>query len=323
MRPNRFICAGATAVVALTLVACAGPALDSDAQASNSVGTTKSHSVSTKAVAAPPVTLSDEIVWAITAEQQLIQFRAIQPERLLQQRPVIGLATGEIVLGMAFGHRQTLYVWSSAGRLYTLDTNNANLRLVSPRHGSGVQASNGVPHGMDFDPIQNQLRVIDASGRNLRLNPDTGIVVDTDPQRVGIQTDGRLVFAQRDWNAETTPELVAIAHQFNALQHVSTTFAIDRRTGTLVSQGSREGVRPVVSPNFGRLYTVGSLGLDVLQDAALDIASRSHVALAAIRIASESRVGLYQIDLSNGSARWLGMVGENGIELYGLAIQPD
>lgn len=270
----------------------------------------------------PPAVLTDEVVWAVTEQHELVQLRAVQPERLLQRRPLSGLASGEAVLGLDFRtrpHGPTLYAWSSAGRLYVLDTASAALRAVSPPAGSGILSSAQLPHGVEVDPVQDQLRVIDATGRNWRVDLDTGIAIDADPARPGLQPDGRLVFAQRDWNAEATAQLLASAHSHHG--GASTAFAIDRSTGSLVSQGSRAGARPVVSPNFGRLYTVGPLGLAPLQDAAFDMAPRSQVALAAIRTTPEPRTGLYHINLDNGQARWLGWVGD-GTALRGLAIQP-
>ena len=270
----------------------------------------------------PPAVLTDDVVWAVTAQHELVQLRAVQPERLLQRRPLTGLASGEAVLGLDFRtrpHGPTLYAWSSAGRLYVLDTASAALRAVSPPAGSGILSSAQLPHGVEVDPVQDQLRVIDATGRNWRVDLDTGIAIDADPARPGLQPDGRLVFAQRDWNAEATAQLLASAHSHHG--GASTAFAIDRSTGSLVSQGSRAGARPVVSPNFGRLYTVGPLGLAPLQDAAFDMAPRSQVALAAIRTTPEPRTGLYHINLDNGQARWLGWVGD-GTALRGLAIQP-
>lgn len=309
----------------VTLAACASPNI-APPEAAGAASPSRPQRVASRpsegAVSSQPVALTNEVVWAVTVQRELVQFHAAQPDRLLQRRFLNGLASGEEVLGLDFrtglrGH--TLYAWSSAGRLYTLDTASATLHPVSPPAGSGVLSSAQLPHGVEVDPMQDQLRVIDASGRNWRVDFNTGMAIDTDSVRPGLQTDGRLVFAQRDWNAETTPQLLAIAHSQHA--GASTAFAIDRSTGSLVSQGSRAGAQPVVSPNFGRLYTVGPLGLAPLQDAAFDIAPRTQVALAAIRTTSEPRTGLYHINLDSGQARWVGWVGD-GTALRGLAIQP-
>lgn len=313
--------------VSVTLAACAGPGEVPQASTAPAARSTPQRPVPRVAqgvTPTPQVILTDEMVWVVTATQELVQFRAVQPDRVLQRRPLSGLAAGETVLGIDFRttpRGPVLYAWSSAGRLYMLDTASAVVRPVSPREGSGVLPNAQVPHGVDVDPVQDQVRVVDATGRNVRIDPNTGTAIDADPNRDGLQTDGRLVFAQRDWNAEATPQLVASAHSYNAAQRTGTAFAIDRSTGNLVSQGSREGARPVVSPNLGRLYTVGALGLGPLQDAAFDIAPRSQAALAAIRTAAEPRTGLYHIDLNTGHARWVGWVGD-GIEVRGLAIEP-
>lgn len=327
MRSLSFLWAARWPALALaaTLAACASPGtVPPEADTATTPPATQRAAPRSAAGVSPtpPAVLTDEVVWAVTEQHELVQLRAVQPERLLQRRPLTGLASGEAVLGLDFrtgprGH--TLYAWSSAGRLYVLDTASAALRAVSPPAGSGILSSAQLPHGVEVDPVQDQLRVIDATGRNWRVDLDTGIAIDADPARPGLQPDGRLVFAQRDWNAEATAQLLASAHSHHG--GASTAFAIDRSTGSLVTQGARAGARPVVSPNFGRLYTVGPLGLAPLQDAAFDMAPRSQVALAAIRTTPEPRTGLYHINLDNGQARWLGWVGD-GTALRGLAIQP-
>jgi Domain of unknown function (DUF4394) len=83
-------------------------------------------------------------------------------------------------------------------------------------------------------------------------------------------------------------------------------------------QGSKEGVLPVVSPNGGRLSTVGSLGV-VADDAAFDISDVRNTALAALRV--NGRTALYQVDLASGRATRIGPVAE-GAALRGLAIEP-
>ena len=327
MRSLSFLWAARWPALALaaTLAACASPGtVPPEADTATTPPATQRAAPRSAAGVSPtpPAVLTDEVVWAVTEQHELVQLRAVQPERLLQRRPLTGLASGEAVLGLDFRtrpHGPTLYAWSSAGRLDVLGTASAALRAVSPPAGGGILSSAQLPHGVEVDPVQDQLRVIDATGRNWRVDLDTGIAIDADPARPGLQPDGRLVFAQRDWNAEATAQLLASAHSHHG--GASTAFAIDRSTGSLVSQGSRAGARPVVSPNFGRLYTVGPLGLAPLQDAAFDMAPRSQVALAAIRTTPEPRTGLYHINLDNGQARWLGWVGD-GTALRGLAIQP-
>ena len=91
--------------------------------------------------------------------------------------------------------------------------------------------------------------------------------------------------------------------------------------GVLVTQGSREGTQPVVSPNSGQLRTVGPLGLGPLTDVSFDIADVGNTALIAVRTAADTQTRLHQVDLATGATRPLGVVGD-GAPLVGLAIEP-
>lgn len=118
------------------------------------------------------------------------------------------------------------------------------------------------------------------------------------------------------------PRIVAAAYTYNKKDSkLTTNYAIDADQGTLVRQGSLEGVEPVVSPNLGRLTTVGALGVGPLRDASFDISDLSNRALAVLRTASDARSRLYGIDLSTGRATLLGTVGD-GAPLVGMAIEP-
>ena len=88
---------------------------------------------------------------------------------------------------------------------------------------------------------------------------------------------------------------------------------------TLVTQGTKEGVAPAVSPNTGRLYTVGALGTGPLEDASFDISDVANTALAALR--RDGRTRLYLVDLASGRASALGTVAD-GRPLRGIAIEP-
>ena len=44
--------------------------------------------------------------------------------------------------------------------------------------------------GFDFNPTVDRIRVVNDAGFNLRLHPDTGVIVDSDPNQPGVQLDG-------------------------------------------------------------------------------------------------------------------------------------
>ena len=123
-------------------------------------------------------------------------------------------------------------------------------------------------------------------------------------------------------NARRKPDIAGAAYTYNPNDSkITTNYAIDRALGVLVTQGSREGTTPVVSPNTRQLRTVGSLGLGLLTDVAFDIADVGNTALIAVRTAADNQTRLHQVDLATGATRPLGLVGE-GAPLVGMAIEP-
>ena len=116
------------------------------------------------------------------------------------------------------------------------------------------------------------------------------------------------------------PRLAAAAYSDNKQNDALTTnYAIDRAAGTLVTQGSVEGVAPMVSPNTGQLRSVGPLGTGPVDAAALDIADTDNTALAALR--QGGRTSLHLVHLATGTATRIGTVGD-GRPLWGMAIEP-
>lgn len=262
-----------------------------------------------------------ELVWAVTADHELIKFNAGQPQQVLERRPLTGLAAGDAVVGIDYRvARGVLYALSASGRLHTLNTATGALSPVGSAPAAVPLA--GGQWGMDFNPAADRIRVVGASGQNLRLHPDTGAVVDFDPNAAGLQTDPALAYAPGDANAGKAPQVTGAAYTYNKRDDkLTTNYAIDRALGVLVTQGTVEGVAPAVSPNTGRLFTVGALGLGPLTDVAFDIADTNNKALAAVRTAADARTRLYEVDLSSGRTRLVGTVA-GGAALRGMAVEP-
>ncbi len=250
-----------------------------------------------------------ETVHAATADNLLIRFNAGQPQRLLSSQPLRGLAPGDSLVGIDYRvARGVLYALSAKGLLYTLDTKTAQLTAV----GAGTPvALRGTRFGVDFNPAADRLRVVSDAGQNLRLHPDTGALAATDPD---------LSFAAGDSAAGNPVALVAAAYTYNKQNDkLTTNYAIDTRAGTLVMQGSAEGVQPVVSPNTGQLRTVGPLGTGAVDEASFDIADTNNAALATLR--QNGRTRLFVVDLATGRSTLVGTVGD-GRAVVGMAIEP-
>lgn len=261
-----------------------------------------------------------EIAVAVTGSNQLIRFNAGQPSRILSKTALSGLQPGESVLGIDFRiARGQLYALGSTGRLYRVDSATGSATAV----GAPLAITlSGDEFGVDFNPTVDRLRVVSNTGLNLRIHPDTGVLVDGNAALDGLQPDGTLAYAAGDVNHGKAPAVVAAAYTYNKHnEKITTNYAIDAATGTLVMQGSMEGATPVVSPNTGQLRTVGALGAGAFKTAAFDIADLSGSAFAALTPAGARASRWVEIDLKTGAATALGTIG-SGEAVRGVAIEP-
>jgi hypothetical protein len=270
--------------------------------------------------AVPEGPLRKETLLALTQDHQLIRFNAGQPGRVLDRKPLQGLPAGDSLVGIDFRiARGMLYGLSRQGLLFSIDTTSGRLTRIGSK--PLAQPLDGQDFGFDFNPAADRIRVVSGSV-NLRLHPDTGEAVDGDAATPGVQPDGRLSYASGDVHAGRHADIVSAGYTYNKFdEKLTTNFAIDRALGTLVRQGSHEGIQPVVSPNTGQLSTIGSLGLGPLTDASFDIADVSNAAFAALRVGAAGPTRLYSVDLSSGRATVIGTVGD-GAALRGLAFEP-
>lgn len=262
-----------------------------------------------------PGPAAKEEVVAVTASNHLLRFNAGQPQAVRERRPLSGLRSGERLLGIDYRvARGELYALGASGQLYRIDVARAAATPV----GTGVALpGGGTEWGFDFNPTVDRIRVVSDSGLNLRMHPDTGALVDGDANQPGLQPDGRLAYADG-----RTGAIVAAGYTYNKTDDkLTTNYALDGAAGTLVSQGTKEGVQPAVSPNTGRLFTVGSLGVGAFAHATLDISDVSNAAYAGLRAAGAATTRWYGIDLATGRARFIGTVG-GGEPLVGAAIEP-
>jgi hypothetical protein len=265
--------------------------------------------------------LRKHTVRVVTDSHHLLTFNAGQPGNILSDVPLHGLQSGEVVLGIDYRvFKGDLYALGSSGRIYLVDVQSGQLQPVGKDR--FAMPLRGRRFGFDFNPSADRIRIVSDGGQNLRAHPDTGALVDYDPKADGLQVDGTLHYADGDANAGRAPQVVAAAYTYNKQdEKITTNFAIDLATGALVRQGSVEGTQPVVSPNLGKLFTVGVLGVSDLRDAHFDIADLDNAALAVFTGNAESRPQLYDIDLATGKASRIGRIGK-GEGIRGLAIEP-
>ncbi len=267
----------------------------------------------------PEGTARAENTVAVTASNKLLKFNAGRPGRILKTLTITGLQAGETLLGIDYRvSKDQLYALGSSGRLYTVNEDTAAASVVGMPFTVKLE---GTQFGFDFNPTVDRIRVVSNTGQNLRLHPDTGAVVDSNATLEGVQTDGKLTYAAGDVNFAKSPMAVGAAYTYNkADTKITTNFALDAATGALVTQGSREGVMPAVSPNSGQFFTVGSLGL-AFTNASFDIQALSDVAFAALNSDGSAASRWVTIDLKTGAAKSLGTIG-GGERVTGIAMEP-
>jgi len=258
-----------------------------------------------------------EVIHAVTPGNQLIQFNAGQPQKTLASKPLTGLAAGDTLLGIDYRvAKGQLFGLGASGQLYRIDTKSGAATAIGTPVGLPAGASEW---GFDFNPTVDRIRVVNDAGFNFRIHPDTGAIVDADPAAPGLQMDGRLHYDAADVNASKAANIVAAGYTYNKdNDKITTNYALDGKLGVLVHQGSKEGVQPAISPNTGRLFTVGSLGIGSFDKATLDISDVSNAAYSAITTGGKST--WYRIDLATGKATRIGTIVDGPV--VGAAIEP-
>lgn len=276
---------------------------------------------SSLAVAAPTLSKAPTSVWGVDDQYTLFNVHPNEPSKILTSLQIKNLVEGDKLIGIDYRvARGDLYALANTGRIYMLDTQTGNAKLIE---GSEPLAEMAVgPYGFDFNPAADKLRVVGNRNDNLRIDPDNGARVDFDKVTLGVQTDPALAFDSEDQFAGQSPDIVAAAYTYNPNDSkLTTNYAIDRRKGMLLMQGTKEGDSPSVSPNLGVLYTIGDLGMGPLKDASLDISDVSNTALAAVLSAGDAKTQLVSIDLETGAASPIGVFG-SGSHVIGMAIEP-
>ncbi len=193
------------------------------------------------------------------------------------------------------------------GRLYAQSDTN-NLYVVEPGTGRAkrvctltVAFDGGQRSGFDFNPQSDRLRLVSASGQNLRAHPATGATA----------SDAPIAYAPHDPGFGQRPHVTAAAYSNSLPAAVATKlFEIDSERDVLVLQDP---------PNDGLLRTVGPLGADFSAAAGFDILTLTPGRESAFAVSGAT---LYTVDLASGRATELGAVGSGDLRLVSLAALP-
>jgi len=254
-------------------------------------------------ITVPPPGPEGKPIYAIDVNNTLIRFGSMTPGTVTQRVTISGLQIGEKILGIDFRPvDQQLYALGSTNRIYVLDTLSGAATQMGTTAFSPTLS--GTTFGFDFNPTADRLRVHGDDEQNLRLNQLTGQLA---------ALDSVIAFAAGDARVGTNPNLAGTAYT-NSVVNATTTalFAIDSDFDILVS---------LPSPNNGKLVSIGALGVNTTDFVGFDIAGNDGTAYASLTVPPSGISGLYTVNLSNGSASFLGTIGNNA-PLLSLAIKP-
>lgn len=263
-----------------------------------------------------------ETLHALLSDNTLIKFSAAEPAVIKNRVSLQGFSqSDERIMGIDFRVAYgVMYAVSNLGQVYTIDTESGQLTPIG-QPTQGVRLD-GELYGVDFNPAADRIRVVTDAGVNSRMHPETGLYVDNNAERAGVQFDGALQYSADDVAYGLAPRLVAAAYTYNAKNNkLTTNFAIDAAQGTLVTQGTRETEANQVSPNTGKLYTVGPLATGPVVDAHFDIADVTNAAYVALSTQDKSSYTLYKINLDNAELTKIGELA-SGNAVVGMAIEP-
>jgi hypothetical protein len=248
-------------------------------------------------------------IFLLTPDNRIARIRGTAPATIETTLPVTGLRAGEALVGIDFRPKtRQLYALGIVDggatddpALYVIDLASGAATRVG---GPAAPIAGGTTWGFDFNPVVDRIRIVNDADANLRFDPDTGALVDTDTSLT-----------------PASASIVGAAYDRNVAGGTATTlYAIDVSGIELVRIGGVDG-NP--SPNGGVVTAVGSLMTAIEHDAGFDIDGPTNTAWAVMAEFFSGAVGLYTIDLSTGAATLVGAVGDGTQHYVGLAVSPD
>jgi hypothetical protein len=225
--------------------------------------------------------------------QQLVRLNPNSPNAVTTLGP-----TGFTLTGIDFRPATNQLYGYDGDKLYTIDLSTGAATVAFDVNNTSGRSE------IDFNPTVDRIRVVDASGSNLRLNPITGATL----------VDMPFTFAMGDVNFGRTPVFTAVAYtnSDNDPATGTTLYAIDPTLGQLVL---------VTNPNGGAVSTVGSLGIGAGRTiTGFDIVTLGGVNTAFFTALTEGGLSeLFTVNLGSGMATLVGSVGRSAA-IQGLAL---
>lgn len=198
-----------------------------------------------------------ELLYGLTEGQQLVTFDS-ETRSIGTSVGITGLG-GHSLIGIDFRPSTgELYGFSSGNRFFKINTATG----AATGLGNALNIID-IVKSFDFDPVNDNIRVLTNQRKNIRVNPNTG---------TAIAADSMLNFAAGDPNAGSNPVVVSGAY---------TNSYPGATTSTLFNLESSKNVLTIQSPqNTGKLETVGGVGLslgNILSVHGMDISGQTGI----------------------------------------------
>jgi hypothetical protein len=267
---------------------------------------------------APPAPPGTRLL-CLVAPSTIVTVTTDKPQQAVRTLHVTGLPLGASLVGVA--------VRPSNGRLYAI-TRNAlfdvqSLDGSSERVGAGfsVELPAG-PLSCDFDPVTGKLRVVGGSTTNLRVDADSGDIVDADVDAAGVQTDAPFAFAAGDAFGSGAATVGAIAFVGRTTQlQPSKAYVLETGAALLARLGDAADAPD--EARDGRLHSVGPLAIqDVVSlPPQLGLVATSERTAYMALATSPSSSALHLVNLTTGAATFVGPMASSGV-VAGLSLEP-
>ena len=236
--------------------------------------------------------------YAISTDgQRLVSFNTATPGTVTN----VGV-TGASLIGIDFRPANGVLYGFNGDGLFTVSTSTgAATQIFDVSNTSGAV-------GFDFNPAADRLRIVDAAGANLRLNPNDGATLG----------DPGYTYATGGMFAGMVPALTGAAYTNNDNDPATPTtalFGIDASRNVLVQ---------LVNPNGGAANVVGTLtGVTASAISGFDIVTVGGVNMAFLTAFNPTNAlsSLYTLNLTSGAASLVGTISVGG-GVQGLAIVP-
>ncbi len=184
----------------------------------------------------------------LSRDNQLIHLVAGPPAQATSVVPITGLRVGEQIIGIETRpSTKELFGVSNQNLLYKIDKFSGTARPVSVDSIEFNPNLTGDLLGLDFNPMDDVLRIVTSDGQNLRVSPTTGEVIGVD---ISFGATGPVSFN-------------SIAYSFpTSLGGKSDLYGIDLLSGNLYK---------VVNPNAAEIQLVGNTGFSWTGDGGFEI----------------------------------------------------